>query len=276
MNRSSGLVLPIAIGAAASIAALLALRERRARLAAERFAGASLETLLNAIDANDPETGKHVRRVAAYAHILAHALGLDEEEIHNVERVAIFHDIGKIHEALFDIVHDESTLSAEDRRAIATHPQKGADVLAPLCAFYPELSAGVIAHHERWDGSGYPRGLKGSRIPLASRIVALADTFDAITHARRYRSAKSAHAAADAIMEESGTQFDPRLVKVMCSDAVFARLMSAHREAHRVKGKHDRRSGKQQTERAPDVTFRWRQGSTRLRSWTRDPAASSR
>jgi putative nucleotidyltransferase with HDIG domain len=257
------LALPAAfIGAA--LGGLLTLRERRHRLAAERFAAATLETLLNAIDANDPDTGRHVRRVARYALILADALGLSEEDAHSIERVAIFHDIGKIHQALFDIVHDGAKLSAEDRRAIATHPQRGADVLRPLAAFYPELPAAVCAHHERWDGSGYPRGLAGRRIPLASRIVALADTFDAITHARRYRSAKGAHAASAAIREGAGTQFDPALVDVMCSDEVFARLMDAHRAAHRPVGRGERRQGEQES-RAPDISFRWRQPSHVLR-----------
>src|SRR5215213_83396 len=97
-------------------------RERRARQAVERFAAAGLETLLNAIEANDASTGRHVRRVASYALIIADSAGLDEHQCHAVERVALFHDIGKIHEALFDIVHDDSKLTPTDKRAIHTHP----------------------------------------------------------------------------------------------------------------------------------------------------------
>src|SRR5947209_5827120 len=99
----------------------LVIRERRARRAVERFAAAGLETLLNAIEANDAQTGQHVRRVATYALIIADSAGLDERQCHAIERVALFHDIGKIHEALFDIVHDHTKLSADDRRAIDTH-----------------------------------------------------------------------------------------------------------------------------------------------------------
>src|SRR5205085_9253223 len=137
---------------------------------------------LNAIDANDAETGAHVRRVAAYALVIADAAELNDTERRLVEQVALFHDIGKIHEALFDIIHDHKKLTASERRAIDTHPQRGADVLAPLCGFYPELPAGVIAHHEHWNGQGYPKQLKGRRIPLCARIVTIADTFDAITY----------------------------------------------------------------------------------------------
>src|SRR3954471_22751121 len=138
---------------------VLLIRERRRREAAERFAAASLEALLNAIDANDARTGAHVRRVAAYALILAHAAQLDSHQQKVVERVALFHDIGKIHEALFDIIHEDTHLTVAERRAIATHPNRGAKVLAPLAPFYPELAEGVLAHHERWDGKGYPNGL---------------------------------------------------------------------------------------------------------------------
>ena len=105
--------------------------------------------------------------------------------------MALFHDVGKVHEALFDITHDDHILSAAERQEIATHPQRGANVVAPLSLFYPDLGDGVLAHHERWDGTGYPRGLRGTEIPLAARIVAVADTFDAITHHRHYDMARS-------------------------------------------------------------------------------------
>ena len=140
----------LAVAAAGSVAAtaVLAQRERSGRLSAERFAAAALETLLNAIDANDAETGAHVRRVANYALIIADAAGLDDRDTRCIERVALFHDIGKIHEALFDIMHDHRKLSDAERRAVLTHPQRGADVLAPLNGFYPELARGVaISEH---------------------------------------------------------------------------------------------------------------------------------
>ena len=187
-------ILPLSVSAAATG---LLYREHRMRTMAERLSAATLETLLNAIDANDAQTGAHVRRVATYALILGEAAGLDEHTLHGIERVALFHDIGKLHGALTDIFHEQSKLTPEERRAVRTHPQRGAEVLEPLNSFFPELAKGVLAHHECWDGTGYPRGLKGKRIPLPARVVAIADSFDAITHRRRYshaRSFKGSHA----------------------------------------------------------------------------------
>jgi HD-GYP domain-containing protein (c-di-GMP phosphodiesterase class II) len=230
-------------------------------MAAERSAAAALESLLNAIDANDPQTGSHVRRVAAYALILADAADLGEHQRRAVERVALFHDIGKIDEALFDIIHDESALTHQERRAIATHPARGAQVLAPLLPFYPDLALGVLAHHERWDGQGYPRQLRGRQIPLTARIVTLADTFDAITHARRYRHGRNTEAAAKIIAAGRGTQFDPDLVDLMLFPPVYERFVREQRRRQgptrpRVIG-NDRRTGETETQ-VPDVTFRWR------------------
>jgi len=205
-------IVPITIGAAATG---LAAREHALRARAERLSAATMETLLNAIDANDADTGQHVRRVAAYSLILGKAAGLDERQLHSVERVALFHDVGKLHGALTDIFHETTKLTPEEKRAVMTHPNRGAEVLAPLSAFYPELGKGVAAHHERWDGSGYPRGLKGKRIPLEARIVTIADSFDAITHRRRYSHARSFSAAVKAISDGAGTQFDQAVVRCL-------------------------------------------------------------
>jgi HD-GYP domain-containing protein (c-di-GMP phosphodiesterase class II) len=260
MLPRASLVSGLVVGAA------IVARERRSRQAIERFAAASLETLLNAIEANDSVTGRHVRRVAACALILADAAGLDERAQRAIERVALFHDIGKIHEALFDIVHDDTRLTAEERREIHTHPARGARVLAPLAAFYPELGDGVLSHHERWDGGGYPRGLKHGRIPLAARIVAIADTFDAVAHSRRYRRGRGSAAAAAVMAAGRATQFDPALVDLALLPPVLSQLEAVqravdHGAAHR--GRAGRR-GKRR-ERVPDVSFRWRPDSLRAR-----------
>jgi HD-GYP domain-containing protein (c-di-GMP phosphodiesterase class II) len=245
--------------AAGVVTGALLIRERHHREAAERFAAASMETILNAIDANDAQTGAHVRRVAAYALVLAEAAQLDDHERKMVERVALFHDIGKIDEALFDIIHEDTHLTASERRAIVTHPRRGADVLAPLAPFYPDLAEGVLAHHERWDGKGYPNGLRGTKIPLSARIVMLADTFDAVTHNRRYRNGRGPGSAAEIIAAGRGTQFDPELVDLMLLPPVFDRIVAEERAFRRgprtVKG--DRRRGEREDD-TPDVTFRWR------------------
>lgn len=252
--------IPLAL---AAVGGALAYRERRARQAIERFAAAGLETLLNAIEANDAQTGHHVRRVAAYALVIADAAGLGARQRNTIERVALFHDIGKIHEALFDIVHDQARLTALDRKAIATHPRRGANVLAPLAAFYPELPDGVLSHHERWDGAGYPRRLRGEQIPLAARVVAIADTFDALTHDRRYRRGKGFDDAVAVLAGGRGRQFDPALIDLVLLPPVLAELRRTHVEQHRP-AREGRRDG--QREPVPDVSFRWRSRSLRPRA----------
>jgi putative nucleotidyltransferase with HDIG domain len=244
-------------GAAAGTAAILIGRAQRRRQRAERFAAAALESLLRAIDANDSQTGAHVRRVARYALILADALGVDDSTRRTIELAALFHDVGKIHEALFDIVHEPRTLTPRDRREIATHPKRGAEVLAPIAYFHEDLAEAVLAHHERWDGSGYPLGIRGRRIPLAARVVAIADTFDAITHRRRYRDGKTAREAAEIIASGRGTQFDPELVDLLLLPPVFAQMARAHRSAMRPAMLRHRRN-ERGTEKAPRVRIRWR------------------
>jgi HD-GYP domain-containing protein (c-di-GMP phosphodiesterase class II) len=262
----------VAIGVAGTV---LLVRERQRRSVAERLAAAVLETLLRAIDANDRETGGHVRRVARYALILADAAGLDLRARRNVERVALFHDIGKIDEALFDIVHDESTLTPEERRAVSMHPQRGADVLAPLAAFYPELSEGVLSHHERWDGSGYPRKRRGEAIPLAARIVSIADTFDAMTYNRRYRSAQSVDEAVNTLLQGRGTQFDPDLIDLFLSPPVFEEVLAVLRadRGPRPRPRHVPRRGSEEA-RLPELGFRWRTTTPAPRAPARRPRRS--
>jgi HD-GYP domain-containing protein (c-di-GMP phosphodiesterase class II) len=248
-------IVGLSIGAAAGG---LLVHERSLRTKADRLSAAILETLLNTIDANDLTTGAHVRRVAAYSLILGEAAGFDEHTLRTIERVALFHDIGKLHGALTDIFHEQSKLTPEERRAVMTHPQRGAEVLCPLAGFYPDLPKGVAAHHERWDGSGYPRGIKGRKIPIQARVVAIADSFDAITHRRRYSHARSMTEATRAIAEGRGTQFDPELVDVFLDPSVLSQIERAMREANAPKKKNGgnrRRSG---TQSAPDITFRWR------------------
>ena len=257
-------------GATAAAAAIVLLRREHSRRTTERFAAAALETLLNAVDANDPETGAHVRRVAAYALILGDAAELSEHECKSIERIALFHDIGKIHEALIDIVRDDQPLTTAERRAIATHPETGAAVLAPLRGFYPDLADGVLSHHERWDGKGYPRGLKGRRIPIAARVVAVADTFDALTHGRRYRDAEPIDVARKVLLEGRATQFDPELVDLFLFPPVFARVQNAEQEVVTWRPPVQKRQGRRDDENVPDITFRWRPG----RSGSRGQPAS--
>ena len=251
MLRYAELIIGVALGA-------LLLRERQARQRAERFAAAGLESLLRAIDANDAQTGAHVRRVAQYSLILADELGLASDERRIVELTALFHDVGKIHEALFDLVHEHRSLTPAERRAISTHPARGADVLAPIAQFHPQLAQAVLSHHERWDGHGYPRQIRGRRIPLAARIVSIADTFDAVTYRRRYRGARSADDALRVLVEGRGTQFDPALVDLLILPPVFERITAAMARAHRNGDRIPSRGANGKGDKAPKVRIRWR------------------
>ena len=240
-------------------------KERRERIALQRLGAATLESLLDAIDANNAETGAHVRRVAQYALTLACAADLDERAQHRVERVALFHDIGKIDEAISDIVKESKKLTPEERRSIRMHPRRGADVLRPLATFFPELPDGVLSHHERWDGKGYPRGLRGSAIPFEARIVAIADTFDAVTEARAYSAARSLETAQKIIEKGRGTQFDPNLVDLFLSPPVTSDVARIMRREHAPRRTHGSRRKKASSSSIPDITFRWRSPSPLLR-----------
>lgn len=256
----------VARGQLAALAGAVRVPTRQEELAhlVSRLAAATFESLLHAIDANDEETGAHVRRVAISAVILTRAADQGEARQHRVERVALFHDIGKINGALFDVMRGTSGLTSAERKLIATHADRGAEVVKPLASFYPELPAGVRAHHEWWDGSGYPRGLRGKAIPFEARVVAIADVFDALTHRRRYKSALPVARAAEFIAGGRGTQFDPDLTDLFLLPPVQEEIRDAQR-CQRVplvtpSADSDRSEPRRQAgprRETPEINFRW-------------------
>ena len=169
-----------------------------------------LEQLAGALEARDPYTHGHSRRVARHASIVAQRLGLSSAEIARVRTAATLHDIGKINTPIA-ILHKPGRLSDEEFAVIKRHPGDGADMVAGLDD--PELVEMVRHHHERLDGSGYPSGLVGDEIPIGARIIAVADTFDAVTSRRPYRSASSHRRAMAILNAEAGTQLDPGVVR---------------------------------------------------------------
>ncbi len=169
-----------------------------------------LERLVSAMETRDPYLHGHSRRVARHSWMIAKRMGLSRDEIARVRIAAAIHDVGKTRTPKA-ILHKAGTLDDEEYRIIKLHPGEGARMVSVL--HDRRLTEMVRHHHERLDGSGYPDGLRGDEIPLGARIIAVADTFDAITSARPYRDASPHRRALEILREESGTRLDPDVVK---------------------------------------------------------------
>lgn len=178
----------------------------------ERFVINMVKSLVFAIEAKDDYTRGHSERVCQYSLLMAERLGLDEERKKILQWASILHDSGKIG-IPESILNKPWRLKDEEYQIIKNHPMKGHTILEPLEQLASSLP-GMLHHHERYDGAGYPQGLKGKEIPLDARIIAVADTFDAITSKRAYRPAKTPEEALEEIEKVAGTQLDPDLVKV--------------------------------------------------------------
>lgn len=172
----------------------------------------TLEALGGALDAKDAETEGHCQRVTAFTITIAKAMGVDNSLLRQIARGAFLHDIGKMG-VPDQILRKPGPLTAQEREIMRRHCDIGYAVLERI-PFLKEAAEIVLAHQEFYDGSGYPRGLKGEQIPLGARIFAVADTLDAMISDRPYRKALPISAARDEIRRFSGTQFDPQVVKV--------------------------------------------------------------
>jgi diguanylate cyclase (GGDEF)-like protein/putative nucleotidyltransferase with HDIG domain len=178
---------------------------------------ATIEALALAIDAKDQTGQSHIRRVQVYAAGLAKALGMPDNEIQGVKTAALLHDIGKL-AVPEHILSKPGPLTHEEFAKIRIHPQIGAEIISAVPFPYP-VAPLILSHHERWDGKGYPQGLKGEEIPLGARILAAVDQFDALTSDRPYHRALGHDAAVAVLQEESGKALDPSVVKL------FVRLL---------------------------------------------------
>jgi two-component system response regulator RpfG len=190
--------------------------EEKVSQATQEIVTRERETLLRLAKAGeyrDEETGVHVLRMARFSSLIAERLGLSEEERHGIETAAPMHDIGKI--GIPDhILLKPGRLDGEEFAIMRTHARIGFEILKDSPSKYLQLGA-VIArgHHEKFDGSGYPDGLVGDAIPLAARIVAVADVFDALTSERPYKRAWSIQDALHYLQTEQGRHFDPDCVQ---------------------------------------------------------------
>ena len=171
---------------------------------------ATIEGLSHALDLRDRETEGHSRRVTEVTIKLAQVLNISEEEIIQIRRGSLLHDIGKI--GIPDsILHKPDSLTTEEWTIMRKHPQFAYDMLSPIEYLRPALTI-PYSHHEKWDGTGYPRGLKGEEIPMSARLFAIADVWDAVTSDRPYRAAWTEEQAMAYIREQSGKHFDPQVV----------------------------------------------------------------
>lgn len=171
---------------------------------------ATLEGWVRALDLRDKETEGHTQRVTALTQRLARAMGVGEDDLAHITRGALLHDIGKM--AIPDgILLKPGDLTPEERATIQRHPIYAYEMLYPIKFLRPALDI-PFCHHEKWDGSGYPRGLKGDAIPFAARIFSVADVWDALIYDRPYRKALPPAAVKKMIIEKAGNHFDPRVV----------------------------------------------------------------
>lgn len=169
-----------------------------------------MNALLTMIENTVEDLWGHVHRVSSVAVQIGRTLGIGPDLLDNLSAVGVLHDIGKVH---IDpvILAKPGPLTDAEIREIRRHPELGFAMTAGLIA--PEICEGILHHHERWDGNGYPDGLAGERIPILSRIVLVADAYDAMTSLRSYQPAIPRELAVAEIVDNAGTQFDPAVVE---------------------------------------------------------------
>lgn len=173
---------------------------------------ATLRSFTALVEVYDEPTGTHCERVARNACLLGHTLGLPTESLEQLYWAGILHDVGKI-SVPSEVIRKPGRLTEAEYELVKEHTRFGEELLRSISTSYETIAAGVGSHHERWDGSGYPRGLAGEQIPLFGRILAVVDVFEALTSDRPYRRALDPEDALGYLRENAGTQFDPELVE---------------------------------------------------------------
>jgi putative nucleotidyltransferase with HDIG domain len=192
----------------------LALHVRRSRELEEAY-DTTLENFMAALDLRDVETYGHSKTVARYSHVLAEAVGVrDPGTLDSIRKGALLHDAGKI--AIPDsILKKPGPLLPKEWDVIRRHPALGYGLVRDV-KLVPEVGNIILCHHEKYDGTGYPKGLKGKAIPLEARVFAVADTLDAVTSHRPYRAPRDFSTARNELVGNAGKQFDPEVVDVFC------------------------------------------------------------
>jgi HD superfamily phosphohydrolase YqeK len=185
-----------------------------------------LQMMVKAIEARDPYTSGHSRRVCGLSRAIAIDLGLPPEEIEDIENAALLHDVGKIHAEFAPLLQKEGKLTEEEWVIMKSHSVRSAELVSSFSRFQGNVVACVRHHHERWDGRGYPDGIAGTSIPLGARIITIADTIDAMTTNRPYRSALSLDVVLAELNKCQNSQFDPTLVDLTTNSVTVRRLIS--------------------------------------------------
>jgi HD-GYP domain-containing protein (c-di-GMP phosphodiesterase class II) len=194
-----------------------ALIERDLRARAEAVLDAGAAMLARAVDIRDDYTGRHSAQVGILARRVGERIGMPEEELGLLQHAARLHDVGKL--SVPDaILQKPGPLDADEWAVMRRHPEWGAEMIAQVPGL-EELATLVVSHHERWDGAGYPSGLAGERIPLASRVIAACDAFEAMVSRRPYRAPLSVEEALAELVAAAGTQFDPEVVAAVRVEA---------------------------------------------------------
>lgn len=190
-----------------------------------------LELMVKAIEARDPYTSGHSQRVSVLAGHLARELGLGSKLAEQITTAALLHDVGKIHEEYAPLLRKEGKLDPAEKALMQTHPMRSAELVATISGFRGGIEDAVRHHHENYDGSGYPMGLAGEQIPVGARIIMIADTVDAMTTDRPYRTALSFERVTQELKGFAGQQFDPVLVDAFLRSSSIQGFVAARVEA---------------------------------------------
>lgn len=184
-----------------------------------------LELMVKSIEARDQYTSGHSRRVSQYATIIARSLKLPEHDISRIGTAALLHDVGKIHEKYGPILRKTEKLTLEEWAIMKEHPTDGAELVATM-TWLTELVPSIRHHHEQWSGGGYPDGIAGESIPLASRIIMVADTIDAMTTVRPYRKPLTESDVRAELVKLRGEQFDPAIVDAFIDSVEWRQIFA--------------------------------------------------
>lgn len=186
-----------------------------------------LEVLVERIEASDPYTSGHSRRVAEFARILSREMGQPARLVDQIAKAALLHDVGKAYAEFASLLRKETRLTPEERIIMQSHPVRSAELVGRISDLRGIVQDAIRHHHENFDGTGYPDGLAGENIPLGARIIMLADTLDAMTTDRPYRRALSFERVVEEVRRYSGRQFDPQIAEIMIRSTAIRRLVEA-------------------------------------------------